>query len=127
MQSEQLAEKESYVKLNKLSKKFIIDWKINGVELDFIKLFALKTKAFLEKEKIFGQIFNIGGGLDNAMSILELLDLLQAKLNIEKLQYKMISRSTSDQDCFIADINKAKRILNWTPKINLEKFLKNNI
>ncbi len=52
VQSEQLAEKESYVKLNKLSKKFIIDWKINGVELDFIKLFALKTKAFLEKEDI---------------------------------------------------------------------------
>lgn len=84
-------------------------------------LINLYFKAYLNKNKLNGEIFNIGGGLDNAMSILELLDLLREKLNIGKLQYKMIARRTSDQDCFIADINKAKNILNWEPRIKKEE------
>ncbi len=52
IQSEQISERNSSIKFNKLNKKFSINWKISKNELDFIKQFAYQTKIFLEKEKI---------------------------------------------------------------------------
>lgn len=52
IQSEQIAEKNSCIKFDKLNKNFSINWKVSSKELDFIKLFALNTKTYLEKEKI---------------------------------------------------------------------------
>jgi len=78
----------------------------------------LYYKAFLNKNKLKGEIFNIGGGINNSMSILELIDLLQKKLKIPKLIFSKIPRRTSDQDYFVADIKKAKEILDWHPTIN---------
>ena len=64
-----------------------------------------------------GQIFNIGGGIDNSLSLLELFDILSEILNLQDLKYQRIERRKSDQDCFIANIKKARDILNWEPKI----------
>jgi CDP-paratose 2-epimerase len=67
-----------------------------------------------------GQVFNIGGGMENSLSILELLSVLERELDIE-LHYKTLPPRQSDQRVFIADITKAKNLFNWTPhtdKIN---------
>lgn len=80
-------------------------------------LVLLYWKAFLNKEKMNGQIFNIGGGIDNSLSLLELFDILSEILNLQDLKYQRIERRKSDQDCFIANIKKARDILNWEPKI----------
>ncbi len=63
-----------------------------------------------------GQVFNIGGGYDNSLSILELLNFLETKLNI-KLNFRPIPVRQSDQKIFIADIRKAQARLNWNPAI----------
>ena len=64
-----------------------------------------------------GHAFNIGGGVNNSLSLLELFnhleECLQIKLNVNKLPVR-----SSDQKVFIADIAKAKNILKWTPKVS---------
>jgi CDP-paratose 2-epimerase len=63
-----------------------------------------------------GQAFNIGGGVENSMSLLELFSLLENSLCI-KLDYIRLPVRESDQRVFIADIKKAKALLGWAPKV----------
>ena len=87
-------------------------------------LINLYLTAYKNKEKVKGQIFNIGGGIKNSLSILELLDFLAEQVEMPSLKFKHIKRRTSDQDFFVADIEKAKRILNWEPKVTYQKGIK---
>lgn len=64
-----------------------------------------------------GQAFNIGGGYENSISLLELFEFLNKTLKI-KLQYQQLAWRHSDQKVFIADISKAKNLLQWAPKTN---------
>jgi len=77
-------------------------------------------------EKVQGEVFNIGGGVDNSFSLLELFDYLEELLKIE-INYKEIDWRESDQKVFIADINKAKKLLNWEPKIDKFTGVKNMV
>jgi CDP-paratose 2-epimerase len=62
-----------------------------------------------------GQAFNVGGGIENSMSILELLNFLENRLSI-KLNYSHIPWRQSDQKFFVADNSKAERIIHWSPR-----------
>lgn len=64
-----------------------------------------------------GQVFNIGGGMDNSLSLLELFDTLENKLDIS-MQYTQLPWRQSDQKVFVADIGKASRLFQWEPKLN---------
>ena len=81
-------------------------------------LVHLYKAAFMRREQCSGHIFNIGGGLDNSLSIRELLLLIQDNINLPELSFSNISRRKSDQDFFVANISKAGEILGWTPKIS---------
>lgn len=63
-----------------------------------------------------GQAFNIGGGLDNSMSLLELFDFLEQRLTA-KLEYNHLPFRHSDQKYFVADNAKAARVLHWKPRM----------
>lgn len=63
-----------------------------------------------------GQAFNIGGGMENSLSLLELFKLLEEALDV-KLLYKEIPWRQSDQKVFVANTEKAKKIT-WEPRIN---------
>ncbi|MCF7939495.1 MAG: GDP-mannose 4,6-dehydratase [Spirochaetales bacterium] len=71
-------------------------------------------------EKIKGQVFNVGGGIDNSLSILELFDLLERKLKITMV-YKNIPPRASDQLVFVADLKKANRNIGWNVEVNPEE------
>lgn len=64
----------------------------------------------------YGQVFNIGGGIENSLSLLELFSMLEEKLAI-KMKYREIAWRESDQKVFVADINKARRIIGWEPQV----------
>jgi CDP-paratose 2-epimerase len=66
-----------------------------------------------------GNAFNIGGGYDNSMSLLELLQHLEAELDV-KLTPRQLPFRANDQEYFVADNSKAARMLAWYPK-NLKK------
>jgi CDP-paratose 2-epimerase len=86
-------------------------------------LICLYRLAFNHRERLKGEIFNIGGGFSNSLSLLELFDILSDLLSIPHLTYHVTPRRSSDQDCFIADIGKASRILGWSPVIDCRSGL----
>lgn len=74
-------------------------------------------KAVEHIDKIQGQVFNLGGGMQNSLSLLELFALLEDMLKV-KLNYTSLPCRASDQKVFVADIHKAQTDLNWVPKID---------
>jgi len=71
-------------------------------------------------DKCKGNAFNIGAGVDNSLSILELFEMLERKLDI-KINYKSLKPRESDQKVFIADIKKIKSLTKWEPLVNKNK------
>jgi CDP-paratose 2-epimerase len=81
-------------------------------------LIALYQSAYAHREVVAGDIFNIGGGLANSLSLLELFQLLEAKLQLKgPMNFKRLPRRKSDQDFFVADISAAGVALNWQPEV----------
>lgn len=64
-----------------------------------------------------GLAFNVGGGSENSLSLLELFGMLENLLTI-KLEFTQLAARVSDQRVFVADIEKAKSILAWEPLIS---------
>jgi len=75
-------------------------------------------------EKIKGNSFNIGGGFENSLSLLELFNFLEYELNID-MSYNELDWRGSDQKIFIANIKKIKHFSNWVPGINKWEGIKN--
>lgn len=68
-------------------------------------------------------VFNVGGGLENTMSLLELLDLLH-KLTGKKSNVTFSDWRPSDQKVFISNISKAQNVLGWKPKVTPQEGIK---
>lgn len=68
-------------------------------------------------DKARGRAFNIGGGIENSLSLLELFGFLEKELDV-KMAYTKLPWRNSDQKVFVADIVKAKQLLGWNPKIS---------
>lgn len=64
-----------------------------------------------------GQAFNIGGGAENSLSLLELFDMF-THITGTSLLYQQLPVRESDQRVFIADVTKAQRLLNWRPQVS---------
>ncbi|NTE05558.1 NAD-dependent epimerase/dehydratase family protein [Agrobacterium tumefaciens] len=73
-------------------------------------------------EKCKGEAFNIGGGIENSLSLLELFNDLELMLGIE-MKYNQLPPRESDQLVFVADNSKILNRLNWYPKISKDKGL----
>ena len=72
----------------------------------------------LEKiETVCGEAYNIGGTIDQSLSLIELFDILEERLKI-KLNYKKIEPRESDQRFFVADISKINKKIGWEPKVS---------
>jgi CDP-paratose 2-epimerase len=91
-------------------------------------LIALYRTAYEKRHSCAGEVFNIGGGLENSMSLLELFDRLANLLGLSQgLVYEKLPRRQSDQDYFVADISKAKRLLGWSPQVGSTEGLQQMI
>lgn len=84
---------------------------------------ACYLAAVERMEQVRGQAFNIGGGIENSSSLLELFEFLNAELGIE-LKYTRLPWRHSDQKFFVADKSKAERLLGWKPRIGREEGLR---
>ena len=73
-----------------------------------------------------GNVFNIGGGMANSLSLLELFSFLETELGV-KLKYSHLPPRESDQKVFVADITKAKRVLDWDPVVSKEEGIRKMI
>lgn len=83
---------------------------------DIITLYYSSLK---NKEKVSGKAFNVGGGIENSLSLLELFSLLE-KITGCKLNYEKLPTRSSDQRVFVADSTKLESITGWIPKVSKE-------
>jgi len=83
---------------------------------DMVELLLLQAQHLLnpKKKNIRGEVFSVGGGHKNTVSLLELCDVLD-------LEKKFGEWRPSDQKVYYADISKAKKILGWTPKVSAKE------
>ncbi|MDP2850909.1 MAG: NAD-dependent epimerase/dehydratase family protein [Sulfuricurvum sp.] len=87
---------------------------------------ALYLKASTKIDNIKGQAFNVGGGIDNSSSLLELFHFLENELDV-KMEYTQLPVRESDQKIFVADLTKAKELIGWEPKISKEEGIRKMI
>lgn len=90
---------------------------------DMIRLYLAAAENI---DRACGQVFNIGGGIDNSLSLLELFTFLENELNV-RLSYTRLPPRESDQKVFVADIGKAKRLLNWEPRVSKDAGIRKMI
>ena len=69
-----------------------------------------------------GQIYNVGGGLENTVSLLELMDEIKT-LTGRKLQYETCPMRPGDQLVYVTDFAKLRRDTGWHPQIGLRQTL----
>lgn len=86
----------------------------------------LYLKASTKIDSIKGQAFNVGGGMSNSSSLLELFSFLESELNI-KMNYTQLPVRESDQRVFVADLTKAKELIGWEPKVSKEEGIRKMI
>lgn len=79
---------------------------------DLIEVYRLAVKNI---RRCSGQIYNIGGGMSNSLSILELLRELE-KLTGNNMRYTKLPARFGDQKVFVADNSKATKEIGWSPK-----------
>ncbi len=68
-------------------------------------------------DQIKGEVFNIGGGPDNQISLLTLLNQIE-KISGSYPKISFTDWRPGDQRIFVSNINKARSLLQWQPKIN---------
>lgn len=76
------------------------------------------------KEKIAGEIFNIGGG---KRTIINQLARLIGKLLNKDVEPIYTNPRPGDIKHSLADITKARRLLSYQPQVNLEKGLRRTL
>lgn len=84
-------------------------------------LVRLYRSAYEHRDFISGGIFNVGGGMKNSLSLLELFSMLEEVLAFpegQKLVYHATERRKSDQDVFVADIASVRRATGWEPRVD---------
>ncbi len=67
-------------------------------------------------DEVKGEVFNLGGGPENTLSLLELVAILEAHFG-RSLDPTFADWRPGDQPVFIADIRKAAARLDWAPKV----------
>ena len=87
---------------------------------DMVKLYLEATRCI---SHIAGNAFNIGGGVDNSLSVLELMKMIEVTIGF-KPRVQHIAVRSSDQKYFVADIAKIQSAIGWKPLISKEEGIK---
>ena len=74
-------------------------------------------------DAVSGNAFNIGGGIENSLSLIELFSFLNQEIGTEYSLQKNKPRF-SDQKFFVADINKINKHINWKPLVSYQDGLR---
>jgi CDP-paratose 2-epimerase len=84
---------------------------------DLVDAFLLAQKNI---SRISGQAFNIGGGPENTLSLLELIDLIQA-VHGERPLLQFEKWRVGDQQYYVSDTRKFQKAAGWAPHVSVRK------
>jgi CDP-paratose 2-epimerase len=82
-------------------------------------MISLYFSTLQHADRAAGQAFNIGGGIANSLSLLELFGLLEREIG-QPLQYIKLPPRESDQRVFVADIRKMRELSGWMPRVSAQ-------
>ena len=77
---------------------------------------SLYFNAVKNIDLISGNAFNIGGGINYSLSLIELFAMLEDILKI-KITYQQLPARESDQLVFVANGEKINHLIGWEPKV----------
>ncbi len=80
--------------------------------------------ALANPAKVTGEVFNLGGGPSNVISIWTEFGPMLEKLVGHPLPVARGDWRPGDQKVFVADIRKAEKVLGWNPKYDVESGVK---
>ena len=86
---------------------------------DLVRAFEA-VRAHLERSA--GEIFNVGGGSKNSVSLLELMEEIGA-LTGRRLRYEIEPARPGDQLFYVTDFGKLRQQFNWEPKLSVRQIL----
>jgi CDP-paratose 2-epimerase len=86
---------------------------------DLLRAFAA---AYEHRTITAGQVYNLGGGPNNATSLLELVNAIERALHI-RLKYRFRPARPGDQPIYITDFSKFSEHTNWHPEIRLSQTI----
>jgi len=72
----------------------------------------------------FGQVFNLGGGSKNVMSVWKEFGPILTELLGRKVSVKTGEWRPGDQRIYVSDIRKANRNMNWNPQVTVQEGIK---
>jgi len=84
---------------------------------DLVRAFRL---AVARIDRAGGQVFNIGGGPANTLSVWTEFGDILTNLNGSKVPVKFGDWRPGDQPCYVSDIRKAAEVLGWQPSVDKE-------
>jgi len=84
---------------------------------DMVNLYFMAAEHI---DALCGEAFNIGGGMQNSLSLLELFDLLDDMLQLH-LNFDRLPARQSDQKIFVADLARIRNSLGWKPEVQARK------
>lgn len=89
----------------------------------FIDDLVLLIMNLLNHPEIFkGMKFNVGGGYENSVSIIELISRLEIKLK-KNLKLKPSKERISDQKYYVSNLKELRKQLSWYPRVNIDQGL----
>jgi CDP-paratose 2-epimerase len=93
---------------------------------DILYVEDLVDALLLAQEQIArtaGQVFNIGGGATNAISLIELLDLISV-LHGSSVELEYNDWRAADQRYYVSDFRRFQGLTGWKPKVEVSEGVK---
>jgi CDP-paratose 2-epimerase len=84
---------------------------------DLVNAFLLAEKNM---DQLSGKAFNIGGGVHNTVSLLELVELIE-KISGIKLSYHFSEWRPGDQKYYVSDIKSFQSATGWSPEVSTKE------
>jgi CDP-paratose 2-epimerase len=80
-------------------------------------------KVRAQTDKTGGQIYNIGGGIHNSVSLLEVIDEIES-ITGKRLRYTLQRPRPGDQLFYVTDFQKLTKHTEWKPEMNVRQTIK---
>lgn len=86
-------------------------------------LYRLVVTQLSDLEKFNGEIFNVGGGRDVSVSLMELTTLCKEITGNQIKINNIVENRTADIPLYISDNSKIEKLSGWKPQINAKEIL----
>jgi CDP-paratose 2-epimerase len=86
-------------------------------------LYALVAKQARNLDRHAGEVFNVGGGADGAVSLLELTELCREATGKKVPVARQAESAAVDVPYFVTDASKARRAFGWAPTLGPRRIV----